>query len=162
MNKINALFLVAFASSVLLTGCVSTGSFSGSSLPGDDEAYPFPWEDVRIFQFDDDIPDYVYLTTISFRGIGDDASSEDFYNVLKQRAAKHRANGVIITKDAPACAENPCTTSKPISRLSDAVLGAFMWNVIFDDFATALAFSLVFADESKVEYGRAVAINFVE
>ena len=162
MKKINALLLVVFASSVLLTGCVSTGSFSGSSLPGDDETYPFPWEDVRIFHADDDIPEHIYLTAISFRGIGDDASSEDVYNVLKQRAAKHRANGVIITRDVPRCAENPCTTRKASSRLVDVVFGAMTWHAVFNDWHTALALSLAFAGPPEYETGRAVAINFVE
>ena len=162
MKKINALLLVVFASSVLLTGCVSTGSFSGSSLPGDDETYPFPWEDVRIFHADDDIPEHIYLTAISFRGIGDDASSEEFYNVLKQTAAKHRANGVIITKDASRCTENPCATRKALSRFSDIALRVMTWNAIFEDFITAVALSLAFAGPPEYEDGRAVAINFVE
>ena len=165
MKKINAAFLAAFAYSVLLMGCVGTSPFPvGSSLPGDDEAYPFPWEDVRIFHADDDIPEHIYLASVPFYGIGEDASNEDFYNVLKKRAAMHRANGVIITKDAPPCAENPCTTSKPLSRLADMVWRTITWNAIFEDWYTALTFSLAFPGPSKDEdgRGRAVAINFVE
>ena len=163
MKKINAAFLAAFAYSVLLTGCVGTSPFStGSSVPGDDESYPFPWEDVRIFHADDDIPEHIYLATVPFYGMGEDASNEDFYNVLKKRAAMYRANGVIITKDAPPCAENPCTTSKPISRLIDIASRAITWHAIFNDWDTALTLSLAFPGPPRYEDGRAVAINFVE
>ena len=146
MKILRTPFLLTIVLSAFLAGCASTGS---SSLAGEMDS--IPWENVKIFRIQDEIPEYVHVSDMDFHGVSETRSESEVYDILKRKVARIGANGVIILEDAPPF--NKETSGEFFQEF-------VVWSSVFD-LGTAIALGSVFSSARSKDHphGKAAAIH---
>lgn len=151
LEKFDAIFQRKILCGLLITsfvfvmGCVNTRH---SQI---DEINFVDWEEIKIFNIKDKIPEHIHITDISFHGPTNERSHADVYNILKKKIAKTGGNAAIILKEAP-----PIEKKKSRSFTEELIL----WSFLFDP-ATAISLASSFSTISSEDHphGKAAVIH---